>query len=807
MFKSYLTVAIRSMLKHRFFAAINLSGLVIGVTCCLLVFIYVKDELLYDRFHKDANLIYRVGLHGKIAGQEIFTSNSSAPVGEAMQNEIPGIASTVRILSLARGNGDGIAFRYEEKIFSESMVHYADSNFFQFFSFELLEGDVKTALNEPSSIVITKALADKYFNGDALGKTLIIGSDQNAYKVTGVAKEAPQQSHIKYNALLSFTTLTRNPDQFYNGWTGNSMYTYVKKDERTTVESVNAKLEDLVAKYVGAELEQGLGIKFDEFRKQGGIYAYYIYPLTDSHLKSNFADDMEPGSDIRYVYIFAGVGIFILILACINFMNLSTAQSAGRAKEVGLRKTLGSQRSQMIGQFLAESLVYGLLAILISIVACYALLPYFNELAGKSLQFSSLFDPYFYVAAFALWLLIGLFAGSYPAFYLTSFEVVEVLKGKVRSGMKTKGIRSSLVVFQFAISVFLMLATMVVFQQLQHMQDKNLGLDKNNVLIIRNTQALNDSRISFKNEVNELAGVKASTYTNNIFPGVNNTTVFREVGNDKDYLSGTYRADYDHLEVLKMNLLAGRFLSEDFPVDTASCVMNEAAVKEFGWEDAVGKQILDFNGDQPEKLTVVGVVQDFNFESLKAKVRPMIIQLTKQSSNLMIRYEGNPNDLVKSLEDKWKKLAPTSPFEYTFLDQKFDTLFRAEVKLRSLFSVFSGLAIAIACLGLFALAAFTTEQRTKEIGIRKALGASVSNLSLLLSKEFVVLVIIAIVPACLAGYFVANWWLADFPYRITLSPVLFLAVSVAAIAIAWLTVSYQAIKAAVSKPVNSLRQE
>jgi putative ABC transport system permease protein len=807
MFRNFLTIAVRNMLKHRFFAAINLSGLVIGVTCCLLVFIYVKDELSYDRFHRDADLIYRVGLHGKIAGQEIFTSNSSAPLGEAMQNEIPGIASTVRILPLTRGNGNGIAFRNGEIIFSESMVHYADSNFFQFFSFELLEGDAKTALNEPSSVVITKALAEKYFNGDALGKTLIIGSDQNSFKVTGVVKEAPEQSHVKFNALLSFTTLTRNPDQFYNGWTGNSMYTYVKKDEKTKVESVNAKLEELVAKYVGAELEQGLGVKFDEFRKQGGIYAYYIYPLTDSHLRSNFADDIEPGSDIRYIYIFAGVGIFILILACINFMNLSTAQSAGRAKEVGLRKTLGSQRSQMIGQFLAESLVYGFLAIVLSILACYVLLPFFNNLAGKNLQFISLFDPYFYVAAIALWFSIGIFAGSYPAFYLTSFEVVEVLKGKVRSGMKTKGIRSSLVVFQFAISVFLMIATVVVFQQLQHMQDKNLGLDKGNVIIIRNTQALNDSRASFKNEINGLAGVKASSYTNNVFPGVNNTTVFREVGNDKDYLSGTYRADYDHLQVLKMNLLAGRFLSQDFAVDTASCIMNEAAVKEFGWEDAIGKQILDFNGDQPKTLTVVGVVQDFNFESLKTKVRPIIIQLTRQSSNLLIKYEGNPTDLVQIVDEKWKKLAPTSPFEYSFLDQNFETLFRAEVKLRSLFSVFSGLAIAIACLGLFALAAFTTEQRTKEIGIRKALGASVSNLSLLLSKEFVLLVLIAIVPACIGAYFVANWWLSDFPYRITLSPVMFLVVSVVAIAIGWLTVSYQAIKAAISKPVNSLRQE
>lgn len=806
MVANYFKIAVRNIRKRAFFSFINIFGLTVGIACCLLIFVYVSDEISYDRFHANVENIYRVGLHGKIAGQELFTSNSCVPVGPTMQSEIPGVESITRLFPLTRG-GSGMVFRNEDKIFSEPNIYYADSNFFQFFSFRLLEGDKLSALTEPNSVVITKALAEKYFDGDALGKSLVIGTDKRNYKVTGVAQEAPSNSHFHFNALLSFNTVVRNPDEIFPGWTGNSLQTYITKSNLTLPDEINKKLESIVEKYVGKELEAGLGITFSDFRKQGGIYSYFVYPITDSHLYSTLSDDIEPASDIRYVYIFSGVGLFILLLACINFMNLSTAQSAGRAKEVGLRKTLGSLRGQMMFQFLAESFVYSFLAVMAAVVVSYLVLPSFNTLAGKHLSANVFVTPYFISMVLAIAVMVGLLAGSYPAIYLTSFNVVEVLKGKVRAGIKSKGVRSSLVVFQFAVSTFLIIATAVVFLQLRHMQNKNMGLDRQNVLIVQSTRRLENNRMPFRNAVAELANVRAVSYTNNTFPGVDNTTVFREKGKEVDHLTGKYSADWDHLYVLKFKLIEGRFFSRDFASDTIACVVNQAFVKEFGWADPVGQEVLDYNGPKPEAIKVVGVVEDFNFESLKVKVRPLLIRLTKESRNLLVRYDENPQKVIASVQEIWKQYAPGEPFEYTFLDQDFDALFRMEQRLSSIFMVFSSLAICIACLGLFALAAFTTEQRTKEIGIRKAMGASVWGLSMLLSKEFIVLVLIAILPAIAGGWYLAKWWLADFTDRISLNPVLFLASGCIAIFIAWLTVSYQSVKAASAKPVNSLRYE
>jgi putative ABC transport system permease protein len=434
-------------------------------------------------------------------------------------------------------------------------------------------------------------------------------------------------------------------------------------------------------------------------------------------------------------------------------------------------------------------------------------LPYFNAMAGKQLTLSALSTPSFFLAAFVLTLVVGFLAGSYPAFYLTSFNVVEVIKGKARAGMKDKGVRSTLVVFQFFVSILLILATAVVYLQLTHMQDKDLGLDNHNVLIIQSTGRLHNNRMAFRNEVKQLAGVQSLSFCDNTFPGVNNTTVFREKGKDLDHLAGRYTADWDHLDVMRFKLATGRYFSRDYKTDSATCVVNQAFVKEFGWPDPINQEVIDFNAQKPETVKVLGVVEDFNFETLKDKVRPMMIRLEKESRTLMIRYEGNPQQLVSSIESLWKNNATGEPFEFTFLDQDFDKLFRSEQRLRDIFTVFSMLALSIACLGLFALAAFTTEQRTKEIGIRKAMGASVAGLTVHLSKEFMILVLIAIIPAIGLGWYLCSMWLADFPYRIALSPIIFVGSAFIAIVIAWLTVSYQSLKAAKAKPINSLRYE
>ena len=803
MLKNYFKVAMRNMSKHQLFSIINIVGLVIGMTCCLLIFVYVQDELSYDRFHTHYENIYRVALHGRISGQEIRTSNSSLPLAAAMQSEIPGVDEVIRLRPATYGGG--MALRYGDLSFLEEKIFYSDSNFYKFFSFELLRGDANTALKEPNSIVITEALANKYFgNEDPMGKTLLVGNDKLACKVTGITAEAPSNSHFHYSGIISFITVEKD---YFQGWTGNSWQTYIKKNENTSSDEINLKLESLVEKYVGKELEEGLGINFTEFRKQGGIYSYFIYPLADSHLKAGLADDIEPSGNITYIYIFSGVGIFILLIACINFMNLSTARSSGRAKEVGLRKTLGSQRGQLVFQFLSESFMYSCIAIVLAVAISFLVLPQFNLLSGKQLTLDVFLSPLFIGIAFGLIVLVGLIAGSYPALYLTSFKPVEVLKGKVRAGMRSKGVRSSLVVFQFAVSTFLIIVTVVVFNQLSYMQSKNLGLDKQNVVVIDGTSRLGSNREAFKNSLLEQTGIQQASYTNNSFPGMDNTTVIREKGNDVDHLVGKYYADWDHLDVMKFELKEGRFFSREFGTDSMAAVINEAAVKEYAFQNSVGEELLDFNSETPETLHIIGVVKDFNFETLHNTVRPLVIRLTDISRSLLVRYEGDPRQVVATIEANWKTMAPGEPFEYTFLDQNFDSLFRSEMRLRDIFVVFSSLAIFIACLGLFALTAFTTEQRTKEIGVRKAMGASVFGLTLLLSKEFTRLVLIAIVPAVVAGWYVANWWLADFVYRTELSPLLFIGCALIAILIAWVTVSYQSIKAARINPVNSLRYE
>jgi putative ABC transport system permease protein len=801
MIRNYIKIALRNILKHKFFSAINITGLVTGVTCCLLIFVYVVDELSYDRFHKGYENIYRIVLHGRISGQEILGATSSVPVGPAIKAEIPGVEDVMRLFPTY----GGLAVRYGDNSFTEDKIFYADSNFFEFFSFRLTQGDAATVLKEPNAIVITRSLARKYFGDeDPIGKILTIGVSKLACKVTGVCEDTPTNSHLQFSAIISFITSEKD---YFPGWTGNSIQTYVRKTPATRVADIDKKLEDLVEKYVGKELQEGLGISFEQFRKQGGIYSYYLMPLADSHLRSGLSDDLEPPGDIRYVYIFSGVGLFILLIACINFMNLATAQSAGRAKEVGLRKTLGSQRSQMVWQFLSESFIYSFVAVVLSVGVSFLVLPYFNLLAGKQLTLAALTQPGIIMAALGLIIVVGLVAGSYPAFYLTSFNVVEVLKGKVRAGVKSKGVRSSLVVFQFAVSTFLIIATGVVYQQLSYMQNRNLGLDKKNVISIAGARRLANNRDAFKTAVQGLAGVEKASYTDNTFPGMNNITVFREKGKEVDHLVGKYNADWDHLEVMKMELKQGRFFSRDFKTDTVAAVINEAAIKEFGFQNPVNSELVDYNGQKPEVVKIIGVVGNFNFESLKATVRPVIIRLTEKSRILMVRYTGDPRQVLSSIEQQWKSLAPGEPFEYTFLDENYDKLFRSEMRLRDIFTVFSSLTIFIACLGLFALAAFTTEQRTKEIGVRKAMGATVMSLTVLLSKEFTRLVLIAILPAVGFGWYVANWWLSDFVYRIKLSPVLFVGSALAAIFIAWITVSYQSIKAAASNPVNSLRYE
>jgi putative ABC transport system permease protein len=802
MFQNYLKIALRNILKHKFYSALNIAGLALGLASCFLIGLYLLDELTFDKFHKDHENIYSVALHGRIGGQEIYTSSSCPPAAQAMVQGIPGVEAATRLR--AYGN---VVMKYEDKAFTETEAFFADSNFFDFFSFRLIQGDPKQVLKEPNTLVMTQRAAQRYFgNEPAVGKIVTVGNDNRAYTVTGIAEEAPGNSSIRYDILFSAIS-DENMKSLV--WLNNGLNTYIRKNPNTTVASVDDKLEEFVMEKVGPELEKVFGISFAEFEKNGGIYSYYIFPAEDIHLfQAELMDSLRPKSDIKYVYILGAVGAFILVIACINFMNLSTARSASRAKEVGLRKTLGSQRSKLVLQFLSESFVYTLAGTVIAVIAVYLLMPSFQLLSGKTISFTAMLQPVMLMGVAGVFVVVAFMAGSYPAFYLTSFKPVEVLKGKMKSGMKSKGIRSALVVVQFFISITLIISTIIVYNQLNYLQEKNIGMDKQNVMILRNTGRLDKNRESFKEAIEAQSGIVSASYTNNVFPGVNNTTVFRVAGTDQDRILGTYYTDYDQLKTLRFEMVQGEFFTKGHVADSSVCVINEAAVKEFGWEgDVLKRKITNYNGEKPFDMQVIGVVKDFNFESFKMKVRPLVIQFFPVGNNIAIRYDGSAKDAVEKVKSEWKRIAPNDPFEYVFLDQNFDELFREEQRLGQVFTVLTGIAIFVACLGLLGLASFTAEQRTKEIGIRKVMGASVSSVSTMLSREFMILVGIAFVMACAVAWYAMDAWLSSFAYRIPLTAGAFVISGALAAAIAWLTVSYHFIKAARSNPSESLRYE
>ncbi len=797
MLQNYFKIALRHIIKSKFYAILNISGLAFGLTASFLIGLYIFNEVNFDKFHKNYENIYHVGLHVKIGSQEVKIASTCPPLASAMVNSIPGIEQATRLTQRAK-----TVVKYEVKAFTETNVFLADSNFFEFFSFKLLEGDVKTALKEPHTVVITTATAFKYFGDQpAVGK--IISVEKEAFKVTGVAEQAPVNSHIQFDMLLSSesdTIMSRG------GWNdGDGIYTYFLKDPNTPISSVESRLRDFIIEHIVPDLEKGFGVTFKDFEKQGGIYSFFPYALSNSHLlHPEILDGPSPGSDVKYVYIMGAVGLFILLIACINFMNLSTARSASRAKEVGLRKTLGSARSKLIVQFLSESLVYVFAATLIALAGVYLLLPTFNLLSGKILLFSTILSPAILGAIAAIFIVVAVLAGSYPAFYLTSFNPVDVLKGNVRSGMKSKGIRSSLVIIQFSISIAFIICTMVVYNQLRFLQEKEIGLDRQNVLVLHNTNRLGNNQEAFLEAVNNQVGIVKASFTNNRFPGVDALIGLHIAGSSRDLMFPFYNTDYNHLEVLKIDLLQGRYFSREFPSDTTACVINEAALRELGWSNPLQEKLIV---DKTFSLNVIGVVKDFNFESSKIKVRPLVILLKERSNNILIRYSGNAKDVVSKVEKIWKQHAESEPYEYAFLGQDFDHVFREERRLGQLFTVMSGVAIFIACLGLLGLASFTAEQRTKEIGIRKVMGASVASVNILLSREFMILVGISFVIASALVWYVMDQWLNTFAYRIELGPVVFLLGGMMAAGVAWLTVSYHFIKAARSNPSEILRCE
>lgn len=810
MLYNYFKVAYRNLIRQKFYTVINVSGLGIGIAISFLIAFFVIDELSYDKFHQDSDRIYQIYLKAMLQGKPIEGANTCAPIAAASKEELAGVEDAIRI-NMWRD----VVFRNEDKIYTEEKLLLADSNFFSFFTFELLEGNPDKILNKPEQIILTENTALKYFgykvgDGDSpIGKSLLMGSDKTNCEVIGIMKNPPKNSHFRFDMMLSMVTWDFSKR---TNWTGNSLYSYVKLNKGADPDVVAASMLAMSDKYVGPEIEMYIGSTLEEWRATGnGEYAYHMQPMTDLHLYSKVEGNIDSAGDIAYVYLLSAISIFIILIACINFMNLSTARSTGRAKEVGIRKTVGAARKGLMSQFLLESVIISAVSSILAVAGLALALPYFNQMTGKSIEFDYILSPIFAVSIIVVLLVVGLLAGSYPAFYLTSFKPIEVLKGKIRQGAKGGWIRSSLVVFQFAISVSLIVSTLVIYKQLNLVQDKNLGYDKENILIIDNTRVLGDDKQAFKQRLQLLSSVVSVGISNFVPPHVYSDNVsFPNGMQDEGQLLHQIYADEDYLQTIGVEMNMGRYFSQDFPADSNAVVINRKAMEAFGWESHEGNKLTEPNNtdEAMRSYEVIGIMNDFNFSSLKTEIEPLVIFLSQHGDLMPVRLAtGNINDRIKEVEAVWNEMATDEPFDYTFLDENFAAQFRAEQRFGKIFILFTSLAIFIACLGLFGLATFIAEQQAKEIGIRKALGAGVPTIVMLLSKEFTKLVLIAILIAVPAVIILMNWWLQNFAYKTEIGVLSFVLGGTAALIISWITVSYQSIKAAFTNPTNALRYE
>jgi putative ABC transport system permease protein len=808
MLRNYFKTAIRNLWKSKGFSAINIIGLAIGLSTCLLILIFVMDELSYDRYNVKADRIYRLDGDIKFGGNHFILAVAPAPAGPALRQDYPEVEKEVRF----RQQGGRLVKKGNQNIQEEALI-WADSTVFDVFTLPMIAGNPHTALVSPRSVVITERMAKKYFDAvDVVGRTLTI-NDSLPYKVTGVIRDLPAQSHFHYDFFLSMSELdeAKRTDQ----WLSNNFNTYIVLREGTDPKRFEARLGQLIGKYIAPLMQQAVNLSIDDFFKQGNSIGFSLMPLTDIHLHSNKTAELEANGNIQYVYIFTAVAIFILLIACVNFMNLSTARSANRAKEVGIRKVLGSLRGNLVSQFMMESIVISFIAMVLALGLAYGLLPVFNQLSGKQMEIGLFSRPWLAPAMVALVLIVGILAGSYPAFFLSAFRPIAVLKGNVAAGFKTGWLRNSLVVFQFGISIFLLVGTAVIYQQLRYIRNRQLGFDRDQVLIVEDTWHLGQDVRAFKDKLLRLPGVEGATMTGFLPTSGyrNDDAIFLSPDLDikKAISMQTWQVDENYIPVLGMKMVAGRNFSKDFLTDSNAAIVNEAAVRLMQGVDPLRQdvyQMEDISSKKLDKYHIVGVVRDFNFNSLREVVTPVVLFMHENRGRMALRvHPANMQRLIAQIGDYWRAMAPSQPFNYTFMDDEFNNIYRTEQRMGGISLSFSLLAIFIACLGLFGLAAYAAEQRTREIGIRKVLGASVSGLVSLLSKDFLKLVGISAVISFPLAWWAMHHWLQDFAYRITIGWEIFVLAGVVAMGIALVTVSFQALRAALANPVVSLRNE
>jgi putative ABC transport system permease protein len=807
MFKNYIKTAFRSLKKNKGFTAINILGLALGLCVCMLIVFYVIDELSYDKYNTKADRIYRVNNDIKFGGQTRSFAEVPAPLASTFTNNFPEVEKVVRF----RGWGE-YKIRKGNQNVQEYSIIYADPEIFDVFTLPMLDGDPATALKQPRSIVINQTMAKKYFNTtNAVGKMLLLNDSLN-YKVTGVIKDIPKQSHFRFDFFLAMTDLDESKQ---DNWLSNNFNTYILLKPGTDVRKLEAKFPSLVKKSVGGQLQAAIRINYDQFEKTGGYFRVNLTPLQDIHLRSNRLAELDDNSNIQYVYIFSAIAIFILLIACVNFMNLSTARSANRAREVGVRKVLGSPRKFLIAQFLSESVMVTFIATVIAVLGAWALLPLFNQTSGKELAFTAQTFVWLAPALLVAVVVIGCLAGSYPAFFLSAFQPIDVLKGKLASGFKGGFLRSFLVVFQFSISIFLIIGTMVIYHQLKYIQSKNLGYDREHVLVIKNTNSLGNDAKVFKHQLQGLPGVESATLSgySPTAGNRNSTTFFTSQAHDSKTALSTqfWDVDADYVPTMGMKVTAGRNFAKEMMTDSTGLVINETAARQLGFADPIGKELylpMDNTATKLKQMHIIGVVKDFNFNTLRDNVTALVFQLNENNGRLSVRVKTtNMPDFINQVKGQWQAVSPNLGFDYSFMDEEFDASYRSEQRIGTIFIAFTTMAIIIACLGLFGLAAYAAEQRTKEIGIRKVLGANVSIIVGMLSKDFIKLVVISIVIASPLAWFSMQQWLNGFAYRDGIKWWIIVAAGAGAMFIAIVTISLQSIKAALANPVKSLKSE
>ncbi len=792
MLRNYLKIALRNLLRHKGFALLNISGLAIGMTAGFLVLLYVGFELSYDSMHSKSDNIYRVVADIKTPSETIEASISAWPVSPNLASEFPEIEKATRVM-----NSQFTVVKEGTKYIEEDVVA-VDSSFMEIFDFKLLKGEKEGLLNRPNTIVISAEIASKYFNNEnPIGKNLVIEESENPLEITGVMDNFPENSHIQASILQSMVTFTAPPSNRDEQWGNYGPAHYILTAAGTNPETLVAKFPDFLEKRTG-----------EEMRSSQMFVTLFLEPFKDVYLKSSRGGSSS--GNINNVYIFAIIGIFILLIASINFINLSTARSVERAKEVGIRKVVGAVKNQLAFQFISESIIVCLLAFILAVGLTALSLPFFNTLAGKTVSSGIFTEPTNIFYLFGIALIIGLLAGIYPAMVLSSFRPVSVLKGKFSTGNRGILLRKSLVVVQFTISIALIIGTIVIYNQMTFMQNQDLGFTKEPIIVL--PTAINESQNALKNRINQIPNVKGTALSGSV-PGIGNPAAYSEVENQQGDMQianlDLYFVDEDYIKELGFKVIAGRGFSRDFPSDSSQAmVVNEKTVALLGYskpEDAIGARYSQWGSEGQ----IIGVVKDFNFRSLHSEISPITMRLDNTGTNLMSVRIGSNNiqQTVASIETVWKDMMPADPFEYYFLDELFNEQYQAEENFSELFLSFALLAIFISCLGLLGLAAYSTIQRKREIGIRKIVGASVGSIVNLLSKEFIKLVAIAFLISVPLAWYAMSSWLDDFAYKIDIKFWMFIVAGVCALLIALLTVSFQAITAAVANPVNALRSE